>query len=383
MKKLICTLLIFTALSASLVSCQNDDNINNPENSELPASETNEGKISETVDDDTTKRELDSATNMWYKLNDDGKSYTVYPGDLPDVVKELVFPGEYKGLPVTKVNGGINEQSVETIIISEGIQEIHARFDHSFGLKNIYIPSSVIYIWEAAFNSKPTMGGFPSGVKSNVIEKIVVAEGNPYYHIDGNCLIETKSKKVILGCNNSVIPVDGSVEIIGEAAFANCKSIETVILPRSVIELENSAFYNCDNLKQVYITSSASIDKKVINFDAETVFGYSAERNFYVPDEESLEVYSELFGSYIKFEIGTPDILSADEVRQIAWDHWNIEPNSKDPDTGFPFSIFVELHGDFYFVDLKWLVENHHFSNIDSIVMNAYTGKVIELAAKG
>ena len=250
--------------------------------------------------------ESDSAKYMSYTLNDDGKSYSVCPVGLPDVIKELVFPGEYNGLPVTKVDAyKIYEVSIETIIISEGIKVVSGSFGDCFNIKNIYIPASVIYIPEGTFNSRPTMGGIPSFVKSNVIEKIVVAEGNPYYHVDGNCLIETKSKKIILGCNSSVIPDDGSVKSIGYAAFANCKSLETIVLPKSIIELEYAAFYNCDNLKQVYITSSVSKDKKIVNFDEEIV-GSGPKCIFYVPDAESLEVYSKVFGPHTDFEIGTP-----------------------------------------------------------------------------
>ncbi len=307
MKKLVSVLSMIAAICAA-TSC-NIKPSNTPENSDpltVTSETTHNGEVSETVDADRMEGEFDPATFMWYKLNDDGRSYTAWPSGLPDVIKELVIPGEYKGLPVTKVAGGLDEQRVETIIISEGIQEIHAAFDHYFDLKNIYIPASVTYIWEGAFNGPPTMGCRPAFIKSNIIEKIVVEEGNPKYHVDGNCLIETQSKKVILGCNNSVIPTDGSVKIIGNAAFANCKSIETIIIPKSVIELEYAAFYNCDNLKQVYITSSVSEDKKVVNFDTEFVFGYDSERHFYVPDTESLEIYSELFGPYTSFEIGTP-----------------------------------------------------------------------------
>lgn len=150
------------------------------------------------------------------------------------------------------------------------------------------------------------MGGIPHFIKSNVIENIVVAEGNPYYYVDGNCLIDRRSKEIILGCDSSVIPDDGSVKSIGYAAFANCKLIETIVLPESIIELEDFAFNNCDNLKQVYITSSVSEDKKIVNFDEETVFESGPKCIFYVPDAESLEVYSKVFGPHTDFEIGTP-----------------------------------------------------------------------------
>ena len=300
MKKLLSVFLMLTTICAA--SCSNNIS-NDPQTSEPLASETtNTGEAPAT---DDMEGASDAEKYMSYTLNDDGKSYSVCPVGLPDVIKELVFPGEYNGLPVTKIQGKFFDHSIETIIISEGIKEISGGFFYRCSdIKNIYIPASVIYIGRGAFNSRPTMGGH-GFIKSNVIEKIVVAEGNPYYHVDGNCLIETKSKKIILGCNSSVIPDDGSVKSIGEAAFANCHLIETIVLPKSIIELEHAAFYNCDNLKQVYITSSVSKDKKIVNFDEETV-GSGPKCIFYVPDAESLEIYSKVFGLYTDFEIGIP-----------------------------------------------------------------------------
>lgn len=325
MKKTFCTILAFLLLAASFTACDNnkhDSDLTDVQSqSEIEESLENidtTGSNFEETDEKTTESEanvenvdklpgeFDPATSMMYTLNDDGKSYSACPAGLPDVIKELVFPVEYKGLPVTEIHAyKMIEISIETIIIPEGIKVVTGSFDKCFNIKNIYIPASVVYIG-CTFHSRPTMG-YPSFIKSNVIEKIVVAEGNPYYYVDGNCLIDRRSKKIILGCNSSVIPIDGSVKRIGEAAFANCKSIETIILPKSIIEIEIYAFVNCPNLKQVYITSSVSEDKKIINFDAEFTFEDGSQHIFYVPDAESLEIYSKIFGSYhAKFEIGTP-----------------------------------------------------------------------------
>ena len=38
------------------------------------------------------------------------------------------------------------------------------------------------------------------------IETIEVEEGNEYYHSKNNCLIETATKTLVMGCKNSVIP---------------------------------------------------------------------------------------------------------------------------------------------------------------------------------
>lgn len=306
-KKTVAFTIILCTLLSSLAGC-NDNKDNDLSDTRTTTEQSSETHFEESTTDNTIniEGELNPATNMRYTLNSDGKSYSVCPEGLPNVINELIIPGEYNGLPVTKIQGKFLEEcSIETIIISEGIKEIAIGFDYCRDIKNIYIPASVISIQEGAFNSSATMGGH-GFIKSNVIEKIVVAEGNPYYYVEGNCLIERISKKVILGCNSSVIPNDGSVKSIGYAAFANCHSMETIVIPKSIIEIEDSAFDNCDSLKQVYITSSVSDDKKVVSFDEEFVFGYNSERIFYVPDTESLEVYSKLFRPHINIQIGNP-----------------------------------------------------------------------------
>ena len=300
MKKRILAVLLPVLLVANISSC----NFGSKGEIERETKNTDTTETHGEATAGTMSGEYDSATYMWYTLNDDGKSYSACPGMLPNVIKEFVIPGEYKGLPVTRLAGKcLEDSSIETIRISEGIKEILIGFDYCRDIKNIYIPASVVYIGSYAFNSGPTMK-YPFFVKSNVIENIVVAEGNPCYYVDGNCLIERSSQKIILGCNSSVIPDDGSVKIIGADAFANCKLIETIILPKSIVELEHGAFDNCEKLKRVYITSSATEDEKIVNFSPEPVLGYDSEDVFHVPDAESLEIYTKIYGHY--FKIGSP-----------------------------------------------------------------------------
>lgn len=74
------------------------------------------------------------------------------------------------------------------------------------------------------------------------IETIEVEEGNPYYHSAGNCLIETQTKTLVLGCKNSVIPDDGSVTKIGKCAFNGCQALKRIEIPESVTELGYMSF---------------------------------------------------------------------------------------------------------------------------------------------
>lgn len=61
-----------------------------------------------------------------------------------------------------------------------------------------------------------------------------------------NCLIETKSKTLIAGCKNSIIPDDGSVTSIGEYAFDQCGWLGYFTIPKSVTFIEKYAFTYCN-----------------------------------------------------------------------------------------------------------------------------------------
>lgn len=81
---------------------------------------------------------------------------------------------------------------------------------------------------------------------TSTLESIEVEEGNEYFHSKNNCLIETATKTLVLGCKNSIIPDDGSVEIIGEFAFNGCMGATSIEIPEGVKEIHNMAFAYTD-----------------------------------------------------------------------------------------------------------------------------------------
>ena len=107
------------------------------------------------------------------------------------------------------------------------------------GLTSITIPDSVTSIGDGAFSGC-------SGLTS-----ITVAEGNPVYHSAGNCIIRTESEVLIAGCQNSIIPTDGSVTSIGNSAFRGCTGLTSVTIPDSVTSIWNQAFYGCTGLTSI------------------------------------------------------------------------------------------------------------------------------------
>lgn len=90
------------------------------------------------------------------------------------------------------------------------------------------------------------------------IESIEVEEGNEYFHSKNNCLIETATKTLVLGCKNSIVPDDGSVEIIGEYAFNGCMGAKSIEIPEGVKEIHNMAFAYTD-FEEIVIPESIEL----------------------------------------------------------------------------------------------------------------------------
>ena len=74
------------------------------------------------------------------------------------------------------------------------------------------------------------------------IESIEVEEGNPVYRSVNNCLIESATGTLILGCKNSVIPADNTIKKIGKLAFNGCQALKNIQIPEGVTELGYIAF---------------------------------------------------------------------------------------------------------------------------------------------
>ena len=160
--------------------------------------------------------------------------------------------------------------NLTSITIPECVTEIGANaFYDCTALTNITIPDSVTEIGECAFYACTSLTSVTigSGVKSigisafsgcTLLETITVASENTNYHSAGNCLIETKSKTLILGYKNCVIPIDGSVTSIGDFAFSDYTSLTSITIPDCITKIGFGAFSDCPALTSINIPDSVT-----------------------------------------------------------------------------------------------------------------------------
>ena len=160
---------------------------------------------------------------------------------------------------------GLTSVTIPDSVTSIGVQA----FEGCTGLTSVTIPDSVTSIGSAAFEgctglTSITIGngvtsiGWEAFSGCKRLTSILVADGNTKYHSSGNCLIETASKTLILGCKTSVIPSDGSVTSIGEDAFVLCTGLTSITIPDRVTSIGGYAFQGCTGLTSITIPNSVT-----------------------------------------------------------------------------------------------------------------------------
>ena len=174
---------------------------------------------------------------------------------LPDVVTSYTFntPGEHI----------VKYTLSDPTIITESM------FDGFPYLQSVSIPDSVITIEESAFSSCEDLNSLHIGNSvTNIgdyafygcgrLTSIKVKSENSKYDSRNNCnaIIETSTNKLIVGCNNTVIP--NTVTSIGYGAFSECTGLTSVTIPEGVTSIGAAAFYLCTGLTSVTIPSGVT-----------------------------------------------------------------------------------------------------------------------------
>ncbi len=144
-----------------------------------------------------------------YSLSADGTYYCVVDRGLCTDT-DVKIPPIYEGLPVKEISS--------------------YAFWWESDITSIWIPNSITYIAERAFSG------------CSALVSMALEDGNEAYCVAENCLIETATKTLLVGFGECTIPNDGSVEIIGKAAFYGNESLTDIKLPSSITTIRWNAF---------------------------------------------------------------------------------------------------------------------------------------------
>lgn len=226
-----------------------------------------------------------------YKDNGDGTCEITGYDKRKTLPEKLIIPTKLDGKKVVKIGPSAFSScyKINTAVIPEGVEEIGLQAFKSSGIQQVDLPSTLKVIDDGAFDgcAKLTnvnlpkglerigMGAFrrcivlesldiPSTVNSigvdicqraEALTSLTVAPDNAVYDGKGNCIIERSAKTVIAGCNTSVLPTDGSVEIIEQSSFAWC-NFRTFVIPEGVKIIKHNAFWNCSELQSLSLPES-------------------------------------------------------------------------------------------------------------------------------
>lgn len=207
-----------------------------------------------------------------------GRAYiTAYNGEQTNVI----VPARIDGYNVYSVSSGTfgSKPNIQAITFSEGIEQIDScAIEFCENLKQINYPSTMELGYEK--NTDTTKGGFTDvPMYCPNLEKVTVAEGNPYMQvIDG--IIYSADKKSVILCvpkynKTKVTILDGVVDIAPNA-FYGCEKIQEIVMPDTVKMIGYWAFCTANNLEKVNISENCE-------FIGQYAFAATAVKNIHIP----------------------------------------------------------------------------------------------------
>ena len=193
---------------------------------------------------------------------------------IPDSVTNIGYPAFYNCTNVTDVvvpgwKCEIPFGAVTNLVISDGTTSIRpSAFCYCSGLTSVTIPNSVTSIGSYAFDdcSGLTNVTIPGGVTNigygafincNGLMSISVADDNLNYKSINGLLLSKDGTTLIQGINKDVVIPD-SVTDIGDQAFYDCSGLTSVTIPDSVTSIGGRAFSRCSGLTSVTIPDSVT-----------------------------------------------------------------------------------------------------------------------------
>lgn len=220
-------------------------------------------------------------SNLEFKLNSDGESYTCLGFKEGKSAAEAVIPETYKNKPVTAIAdnafnenairdmyasffGGAEEDSEEkvkltSVTIPNSVKKIGASaFSDCTELKTYNLPDALTAIGSQAF----TRSGITGEVK---IPDTVTEIGEAAFSATDitSATLPKNIKKVapslFAGCSKMIsVSMPDTVEIIDTKAFYGCELLTEITFPEAITGIGPQAFGECTGLKEVTIPTTVT-----------------------------------------------------------------------------------------------------------------------------
>ena len=156
-----------------------------------------------------------------------------------------------------------DNQTIEEVVLPKSLINLGGdTFYNCFNLKKIIIPKNVERMGNNPF------AGCPLLTISN--------KSKQFKLVDGVLFDKNKERLIHYSINNQniIYKIPKTIKIIGKHSFFLCKKLEKIIIPQSVIKMENNPFSGCDKLEiENYSDSYHIIDKVIYNKYKNSVVG--------------------------------------------------------------------------------------------------------------
>ena len=235
-----------------------------------------------------------SQSDLTFRLNSDGKSYTLSSCS-SSASGELLIPNTYKGKPITAIGNSAfyNCMYLETILIPLSVKSIgDSAFYYCINLEHIFFgidtpeDSALETIGDSAF------------YKCSSLEFISLPSG-----------LKTIGDSAFYSCNElTEVTIPDKVTTIGDHAFENCQNLRSVTLPRDLQTIGydvfrgcSKLFYNNDDKGGRYLCSYGNTHFLLVGLD-------STKYTTYQIHSDTKHIYSHAFyGNSALTEITIPD----------------------------------------------------------------------------
>ena len=179
-------------------------------------------------------------------------SVGAYAFESNKAIESVVLP---EGLKTVEPRGFYQCSSLKSVVFPQTLKTLNsASFYGCAVLSNVVLPQSLEKIDRMAFCGCRKLTGVSIPVNTTLeagcfggVKNVTFEGENPHetakYRIVSNCIIEKSSGTVIAGNENSVVPDDGTVKIIGRNSFSYIRNTFDLYLPSSVTKIDDNAFY--------------------------------------------------------------------------------------------------------------------------------------------